>query len=254
MKKSSVENILLIAIVLAAIGGAVFLARNLAFGFVLLVLVALILLGVVFLNFWRHRQEDNLSKPRRFSRWAILITGLMAVVTMGSYFYPSSTKVYSNNDHHAIAIEGLETDRSSLLLVANSNEALFDNKTLEGRIELRNISTGDSTATLVMNGAGKPVYSLQKISKRDFLNFFLRPIKKDRKTTYYIALDGQEHLHQFNAEEGLELIGVDGSSAARLSVNYFKKWEKLKRRWKANYILEYRGSDGPEHTDTSAYT
>lgn len=236
MKKINIENILFVAIVLATIAGVIYLARNMAFGFVLLVLLAMILIGLVFFSFWKHREEEKYTKPRRVSRWAILLTGLMAAVTMGSYFYPSSTKVYSNNDHHAIAIEGLETNRSSLLLAANSNMALFDNKTLEGSIELRNISTGDSTATLVMTGAGQPVYTLKKIKKK----------------TYCIALDGQEHLHQFDANEDLELIGIDGTTAATLKISYYKKWEKLKMRWKANYILEYRGSDGVMHTDTSA--
>lgn len=235
MKKINIENLLVVAIVLATIAGVIYLARNMAFGFVLLVLLAMILIGLVFFSFWKHREEEKYTKPRRVSRWAILLTGLMAAVTMGSYFYPSSTKVYSNNDHHAIAIEGLETNRSSLLLAANSNMALFDNKTLEGSIELRNISTGDSTATLVMTGAGQPVYTLKKIKKK----------------TYCIALDGQEHLHQFDANEDLELIGIDGTTAATLKISYYKKWEKLKRRWKANYILEYRGTDGVMHTDTS---
>lgn len=236
MKKNRIENIMLAIIVLAAIGGIVFFAINLAIGFVLLVLMALMFISVVFFSFWRHRNEDNLSQPRNVSRWAILTTGFIAVVTMGSYFYPSSKKIYSNNDHHAIAIEGLETNQSSLLLAANSNKALFDNKTLEGSIELKDISTDDSTATLVMDGFGQPVFSI-----------------KFYKKNYFIALEGQEHLHQFDASEGLELIGIDGNTVARLYINYFKKWEKLKKRWKANYILEYLGADGIMHADTSAY-
>ncbi len=214
---------------------------NLAFSFSTMLLVAW---GVIVLEYLFYMQNPmEVEKDDRRRSFAITLVGcygLFAIFTMSNYFYPPM-EVFSNNDHLAIAVEGVETTKTSLLLAADDREAFFDDRTMEGRIELINLSPNDSTATLRIRGAGMPVYSAVKDKKND--------------EYYYVAMAGQNNIHSWSPNEQLELINDRNQPVAGIRVNYDSKWnwKHFRNEWQCTYIIDYRDDSLQLHSDTSAF-
>lgn len=227
--------IVIVAVALLVLFGVYELLSNLAFGFSMMLIAAIIAIVLEYYHYTKHLQLDEGDGPRR--RFSIMLVGsfgLLAVFAMSNYFYPS-TQVFSNNDHHAIALEGIKTTESSFLLAADSKEAFFDDHNMAGRIELADISLKDTTITLRFDGAGMPVYMLDG--------------------TYYKVLDGQKNIHSWEKDDVLELLTPDNKVAASIKVQYYQemKWKRLKKYWYAKYTIEYVGNDGAIQRDTSTY-
>lgn len=255
-QKRSITKIIAIALLaLACIASIIYLARNMSIGFVLLSVVAILAMIVIYWSSHSKNGRCSTKKQRNVSRICLLVVGIVALLSMGRYFYPSSTNVYSNNDHHALALEGLETGASRMLLAADSRDALFDNRSIAGSIALEDINTADSTATLVLDGAGIPVYRFPNAKSKGFKRL-VRRITGKKTVNYYELLEGQNNLHVFNPNENLELIGADNQSVATIHIEYHKvldKWYKPKK-WQAIYTLSSTAADSAIHTDTSAFT
>lgn len=253
--KISSFKIALVALALA-LPAIIVLVRNLALGFVLLTTVAIVAIILQFFIDHKYCNQPSTKKQRRWARISILVVGGLALVTMNSYFYPRSTKVYSNSDHHALAIEGLETRSNRLLLAADSREALFDSRNIVGSLSLEDTNTADSTATLAIDGAGIPVFHCPTTTNTRNLYSSVRRIIGLNTVNYYELIDGQDNLHYFGPNESLELIGPGGRSVATMRIEYERrktKWYKAKE-WSARYLLDYTSSNGTLRTDTSTHT
>ena len=219
------------------------LLRNLAFSFATMLFVAIVFIALEYWYNMHHPQQANQIDSRRpFAIMLVGCFGLVAMFAMSYYFYPDK-EVFSNNDHHAIAVEGIETSRNSLLLAADDRNAFFDDHTMAGSIELSNISTDNATARLHITGAGMPVYSLKKMKIGGFLK---------KSSLYYVAMDGQDNIHSWPTDQQLELLNNRNETVARLKVEYTKewKWKRLKHVWLSNYIISY-DDEGELKSDTS---
>ena len=250
MEKKTIVILLIAVLLLVAAAVVVWaLIKNLAFGFVFLVVVALVALFIVGVLNWRVK---NKVRFRRMCRWMVLAVGICAMISMTCYFYPSSPKVYANSDHHALAVEGVETSRTNILLASDSRDALFDDKNLAGRISLQNISPQDSTATLVLDGVCVPVYKIIDVNEKGLV--------KSRRKEYYVAIEGQENLHTFETGEVVAFMNEQGDTAATLRVEYYQKErEKVKdcfrsKPWRARYIMHHKENDSTIVCDTSTWT
>ena len=241
----------IIAIIILVCWGVYELISNMAFSFTLMLIVAILSMSVLYIFHVNNipeldAKDDN--KRRRFSVMVVGCFGLIAIYTMSNYFYPSK-EVFSNNDHHAIAVEGIKTNQSSLLLAADSKDAFFDDHTMVGSIELADIA--DSSAVFRINGAGMPIYW----------------IDVTQKNSYYVALEGQDNIHSWNPKDQLELLNESQETVATLKVEYSGSRKILPnvlpgnfildkifhKVWHGNFILDYIGNDGNHHVDTSAY-
>lgn len=221
------------------------LMSNMAFSFAMMLFTAILAILVEYLFYMKHsHQTGDDGRRRRFAIMLVGSYGLVAIFAMSNYLYPSK-EVFSNNDHYAIAVEGIETNCTSLLLAADDRNAFFDDRTMAGHIELSNISANDSTATLHITGAGIPIYKVQNI-KRTFFD----------KANYYVAIEGQNNIHSWSGEDSLELLNCHRETVAYLKVNYTGKWKlkHLRAEWQGHYILNYIGNDGVRYSDTSTYT
>lgn len=238
MRANKILRVFIILGIIALLGwGAYELIRNLAFSFVTMLSVAMLM--VLFLYFFHARSEaqtDDDNPRRRFSIMLVGCFGLLAMFAMSTYFYPSK-EVFSNNDHHAIAVEGIETTRPSLLLASNSKDAFFDDHTMAGSIELTDISLDDSTAKLHIIGAGMPVYKIENINDNN----------------YYVVLEGQDNIHSWEPGIPLEMINGGFEHVANLSIGYTEERKLLRSVWHADYVLDYIGSDGNHHVETSTF-
>lgn len=241
MKKNKNRNQVVIGVLVAIVilGLLYKLVSNLAFSFAALLSVAIILIAIEYLFYMKNAEDVDVDTPRRrFATMLVGCFGLFAIFTMSNYFYPPM-EVFSNNDHHAIAVEGIETTNNSLLLAADDQNAFFDDRTMEGSMELCDISAADSSATLRIRGAGVPIYGTAK-EKGEF---------------YYVAVEGQENIHSWQPCDHLELVNGQNQSVARIRVNYDSKlnYSHFRRDWHCNYIIEYTDANSVTHTDTSAY-
>ena len=252
MKKNIIIKLVLILIVIGLVAWGVYeLINNMAFSFATMLIVALLAVVLLYLFYrqngpqyetvGRETGDKNLDRRKGFSVLVVGCFGLLAIFAMSNYFYPSK-EVFSNNDHHAIAVEGIETRQPSLLLAADSRDAFFDDHTMAGSIELTDISTNDSTATLRIRGAGMPIYRIESVKHGLF-----------KSTNYYTVLDGQDNIHSWSPEESLELLNENRETVATLRVEYSRKRERLHKNWKGDFILDYVGNDGNHHIDTSSY-
>ena len=112
---------------------------NLAFSFATMLLVAMILIVIEYLFYMRNPSEVEEDYRRRsFAITLVGCYGFFAIFTMSNYFYPPM-EVFSNNDHHAIAVEGVETTNTSLLLAADDHTAFFERTHLSQDIFVNNL-------------------------------------------------------------------------------------------------------------------
>ena len=227
----------ILAIIILVCWGVYELISNMAFSFTLMLIVAILSIAVLYIFHLNNIPEVDATddnKRRRFSVMIVGCFGLIAIYTMSNYFYPSK-EVFSNNDHHAIAVEGIKSNQSSLLLAADSKDAFFDDHTMVGSIELADAA--EASATLRINGAGMPIYW----------------IDTTQKNSYYVALEGQDNIHSWNPKDQLELLNENQETVATLKVEYSSSRKNFHKVWHGNFIIDYIGNDGNHHVDTSAY-
>lgn len=227
----------ILTIIILVCWGGYELISNMAFSFTLMLIVAILSISLLYVFHVNNIPEIDATddnKRRRFSVMIVGCFGLIAIYTMSNYFYPSK-EVFSNNDHHAIAVEGIKSNQSSLLLAADSKDAFFDDHTMVGSIELADVTK--ASATLNINGAGMPIYW----------------IDTTQKNSYYVALEGQENIHSWNPQDQLELLNESQETVATLKVEYSSSRKNFHKVWHGNFILDYIGNDGNHHVDTSAY-
>ncbi len=227
----------ILAIIILVCWGVYELISNMAFSFTLMLIVAILSISVLYIFHVNNIPEIDATddnKRRRFSVMIVGCFGLIAIYTMSNYFYPSK-EVFSNNDHHAIAVEGIKSNQSSLLLAADSKDAFFDDHTMVGSIELADAA--EASATLRINGAGMPIYW----------------IDTTQKNSYYVALEGQDNIHSWNPKDQLELLNENQETVATLKVEYSSSKKNFHKVWHGNFIIDYIGNDGNHHVDTSAY-
>lgn len=251
--KALIKLLGILAIILLICWGGYELISNMAFSFTLMLIVAILLIVVLYIYHANNIPDIEVTVDKKRRRFSVMIVGCFGLITiyaMSNYFYPS-IEVFSNNDHHAIAVEGIETDQSSLLLAANSKEAFFDDHTMVGSIELSNVSSNDSTAAIHICGAGMPVYTIKEEKK--YKNRIINALFGTKKY-YYNALEGQGNIHSWSPENQLELLNNNQETAAILKVEYTdSKKNLIQKVFHGNFILEYKDNNGNLHTETSAY-
>lgn len=227
---------IVLVLVLALCWGVYELFSNLAISFSMMLIVAAVSIVAIFNKHQKLIDEEDNTKIIRYFRTMVLINGIVAAIAMCYYFYPPA-KVYTNNDHHAFVLEGIKTDSSAMLLAANDKRAFFDDEDMAGSISLTGIDNNKSTAKLNIKNAGMPVY-------------YMTDDRWGSNATekFYELVKGQNNLHSFMAEEGVELINDKNVAVAKIRVEYIKK-----RRPRARYIIEYQNAKKEQLCDTSAF-
>ena len=92
-------------IIVALIALVIWFLKNLAFSFSTMLIIAILAIVAEFLFFMGHPKQNDSNDGKRV-RFAIMLIGcfgILAVFAMKNYFYPGK-EVFSNNDHHAIAL------------------------------------------------------------------------------------------------------------------------------------------------------
>lgn len=104
--------------------------------------------------------------------WAsllIVIFTVCAFFTLSNYFY-ADEKVYTNNEHHALRVDGvLIKEPKGFTLVQNDRKAFFDSDGFNGSVVIENFD--EKGVTLAYNGFTHPIYK-QTGSKDTLLNSF----------------------------------------------------------------------------------
>lgn len=91
-----------------------------------------------------------------YASLSILLFTALCIITLDNYFYADKT-IYTNNEHHAIRIDGARIENpQNFVLAKNSNGAFFDNKNFHGEVIIKGY---DSTGvTLKYNNFSHPIY------------------------------------------------------------------------------------------------
>lgn len=98
-------------------------------------------------------------KDHRIAWWAsmlILVFTCFTFVTLNNYFYASES-VYTNNEHHALRVEGVTiSNPAGFTLVQNDKKAFFDSDKFNGSVVIEEYN--DEGVTLSYNGFTHPIY------------------------------------------------------------------------------------------------
>lgn len=156
-----------IALLLAIFVIVLFL-RNFTFGFVPLLIVLILFMWIIGVKLNVKRKEDQ--------RWAMLFSsilvftfGVLCLVALNNYVNPDKA-VFANNDHHAMAVEGLHIrDTRDVRLAGNSPEAIFDDDRFLGSVTLgpsyESITPSQDTIRVIpfiKRGFSVPIYARQR--------------------------------------------------------------------------------------------
>ena len=181
----------LIAVVVLFIALFVFIITQISMNFVMLGCVAVVLVILIQMNklypeptdFWKEFRNRNTISPLmnphvgyRASLCILFFTAL-CLMTLCNYFYADKS-IYTNNDHHALKVEGVRIENPrDFILAKNSEEAFFDGNELHGEVVIRDYDT--TGVTLKCNNFSHPIYdktgesnyNMQNIDSSDMLVF-----------------------------------------------------------------------------------
>ncbi len=132
----------------------------------------------------------------------------MTLWTLSNYFY-ADKNVYTNNEHHALKVTGVEFASSNpFLLAKNSREALFDDKQFHGSVTVESVGVetkkvGDRVDTVLnvkldLKGFTHPIYQY----------------RYERKATKESALDSviNSKTISFTANDKVKFVANNGES------------------------------------------
>ena len=135
-----------------------------------------LLIGTILIlafNLWYYyidgRGENMLSDKNNYGNHvvmgvlSVLAIGLLSVITLTNYFSPSS-RLYSNNDHYALNVQGVRIERFPYTLIdeRRPSGAFFDDASYLGKLDVRRVDLADDdeSSTVVLNGTGnqRPIF------------------------------------------------------------------------------------------------
>ena len=131
--KSNWQKIILWGGVIIITLGLVYTKTSWNFTFLGVLATALFCFIHVFPKNWDGKKLKNLLEIRNpimgmYAALLLTIFSVMTLWTLRNYFYADKS-VYTNNDHHALKITGVQIQKpAKFLLVKNNGSAFFDDK------------------------------------------------------------------------------------------------------------------------------
>lgn len=130
--------------------------------------------------------RNNYGNHVVMGMFSVLVTGLLSIMTLTNYFSPSS-RLYSNNDHYALNVQGVRIERFPYTLIDEKHPsgAFFDDGSYLGKLDVRRVDVADGgkTSTVVLDRSGnqRPVFLWKErigrhadrkiLNEQDFIHF-----------------------------------------------------------------------------------
>ena len=244
---------LLALLILLALAGCVYFVLNYAFGFVslfVLLIVFLFLLRFVGIKVGPVNNPLPKSAALLLSVIIIIFFGMMCIVSFGQYINPKRG-VFTNNDHHAFAVEGITfSTPSGINLAGNSSDAFFDSDSYDGTLTMgapyksTSFRAGDTITVLPVKGYGfsMPVYS-SRFDSTYFLGIHSRLTLKAPR--YFKDMDNGAEDSFTSGEE--VVLSQRGTS---VSFSVIERTDSLGSK----YILRYTDGNGELREKVSAFS
>ncbi|MDH6341911.1 hypothetical protein M2480_000574 [Parabacteroides sp. PFB2-12] len=196
-------------IVLAVVCVAYIIYSNITLNFT--VLAFLFLLGAFLIT-----REDSSTQPDPYlrdlgkSNTGILILSfavLLTCYTLSNYFF-ARNEIYSNSDHHAVRIDGVNIHNPKGFVVAGDHEhAFFDNSHFQGTMRIREFD--DQHVRLRLDGFTQALY-LDRYGEESIL--------------VSSELLNRESLIPVQATDKLQFIGNRDTCEIAWNYHFVKKW------------------------------
>lgn len=186
MKKSIDENtrkrVSSISAIVAA-GLSIFIVvvflRNFTFGFFPLLLVLAAFMWILGVKVREFRMKRNMAML--WSAIIVFIFGLLCLGAINNYINPSRA-VFTNNDHHVLAVEGLHLKSTKdVWLAGDRDNAIFDNEDFSGGIVM-----GESSE-LELSGKEGQKDTIRQIPFRR-VGFSVPVYERRRDTSYFLGI------------------------------------------------------------------
>lgn len=174
----------------------------LIFRFFRLSFTALLMGAIMILafNLWYYyidgRGENMLSDRYNYGNhivlglFSVLAIGLLSIITLTNYFSPSS-RLYSNNDHYALNVQGIKIERFPYTLIdeRHPSGAFFDAHSYLGRLSANRVDATDDNgaSSVVMNSSGnqRPIF----VWKERIGRHANRKVLNERAFIHFVAGD-----------------------------------------------------------------
>lgn len=107
--------------------------------------------------------KSNYGNHIVMDMFSVLAIGLLSIITLTNYFSPSS-RLYSNNDHYALNVQGVRIERFPYTLIdeRHPSGAFFDGRSYLGKLDVRRVDASEdgksSTVVLNRDGNQRPVF------------------------------------------------------------------------------------------------
>lgn len=107
--------------------------------------------------------KSNYGNHVIMGMFSVLAIGLLSIITLTNYFSPSS-RLYSNNDHYALNVQGVRIERFPYTLIdeRHPSGAFFDDRSYLGKLDVRRVDASEdgTSSTVVLNRSGnqRPVF------------------------------------------------------------------------------------------------
>lgn len=107
--------------------------------------------------------KSNYGNHIVMGMFSVLAIGLLSIITLTNYFSPSS-RLYSNNDHYALNVQGVRIERFPYTLIdeRRPSGAFFDGRSYLGKLDVRRVDASEdgksSTVVLNRDGNQRPVF------------------------------------------------------------------------------------------------
>lgn len=129
----------------------------------------------------------------------VLAFGLLTIQVLGNYFNPREKNIFTNNEHHALRVDGLLLKSAdNMILCANSHKAFFDNKTYNGSLKVIEIDTSASCVRLKAEHFSHPIYMMRESSETccgvigyDLINTESLPLFEAGDTVVFVGRNKQ---------------------------------------------------------------
>lgn len=206
----------------------------------------IVLIGLIFL-FFLGTKNGQLAKGVRVV--AVLACGVMCIFSFNRYVNPKSIKIFGNNDHHALAIEGVKlTSPHNFTLVGSSNRAFFDSKDTKGFVTLSALSRDSLVRASVSTDFSALVY------ERNSNGVYSSIVPSNYE--FNAGFDAGKAEGNIAGDKVL-LVDENGNQVVFSIVESYRESESLEQKIKnllgkkskcARYTLEYAKGDAVDST------
>lgn len=196
MKKSLFFNIVLVLVLL-------YLLICLSMNFTLLGIIAIICM--LFFGWW---YKSNNKPVYSWVPACLMMLGFtfVSIFTMRNYFY--TDKVFKNNEHHALKIDGISIDNpTNYILVKNDSTALFDDELFHGSLTIDSYT--DSKVTLKYNNFTHPIYKIYRFEDFPLKDELYQNSRHAAGDPIYVMLNEQDDIIGFGPGEVVTFVVDD---------------------------------------------